>query len=89
MLASAFYATHPGPQRAFARATAQHRRLGHKLSMGLSPAQVARLEGMGTAEVETLLADPGFASLAEGYRALHAMSEDEQRRILTQLPVTS
>jgi hypothetical protein len=35
--------------------------------------------------VEALLADPDFASLAEGYRALHAMSEEEQRRILTQL----
>jgi hypothetical protein len=85
MLASASYATRRGLQRPFARVTARDRRLGHKLSMGLSPAQVARLEGMGTAEVETLLADPGFASLAEGYRALHAMSEDEQRRILTQL----
>ncbi len=85
MLATAHYATRKGLTRPFARATARDRRLGHKLSVGLSPAQVARLEGMGTAEVETLLADPGFASLAEGYRALHTMSEDEQRRILTQL----
>jgi hypothetical protein len=59
--------------------------MGQKLSLGLTPAQVARLEGLGTFEVETLLADPDFASLAEGYRALHAMPEDEQRRILSQL----
>ena len=85
MLASASYATRKGLNRPFARATAQYRRMGHKLSMGLTPAQVARLEGLAAAEVETLLADPDFASLAEGYRALHAMSEEEQRRILTQL----
>ncbi len=36
MLASASYATRKGLQRPFARATAQHRHLGHKLSMGLS-----------------------------------------------------
>jgi hypothetical protein len=59
--------------------------MGQKLSIGLTAAQVARLEGLGTPEVETLLKEPGFASLGEGYRALHAMSEDEQRRILTQL----
>jgi hypothetical protein len=53
--------------------------------MGLTAAQVARLEGLGTPEVETLLKDPDFAALAEGYRALHAMAEDEHRRILTQL----
>jgi hypothetical protein len=85
MLASAHYATRKGLNRPFARVTAQSRRMGHKLSMGLTPAQVARLEGMATAEVETLLADPEFAGLAEGYRALHAMPEEEQRRILTQL----
>ncbi len=85
MLASASYATRKGLNRPFARATARERRLGQKLSMGLTPAQVARLENMGTAEVETLLADPDFASLAEGYRALRAMTEEEQRRILTQL----
>ncbi len=85
MLASASYATRKGLNRPFARPTAQSRRMGHKLSMGLTPAQVARLEGLPAAEVESLLADPDFASLAEGYRALHAMSEEEQRRILTQL----
>jgi hypothetical protein len=85
MLASASYATRKGLNRPFARPTAQSRRMGHKLSMGLTPAQVARLEGLPAAEVESLLTDPDFASLAEGYRALHAMSEEEQRRILTQL----
>jgi hypothetical protein len=85
MLASASYATRKGLNRPFARATARDRRMGQKLSMGLTPKQVARLENMGTAEVETLLADPDFASLAEGYRALHAMPGEEQRRILTQL----
>jgi hypothetical protein len=85
MLASAHYATRKGLQRPFARATAQQRRMGHKLSIGLTPKQVARLEGMGAAEVENLLADRDFASLAEGYRALHAMPEEEQRRILTSL----
>ena len=85
MLASASYANRKGLNRPFARPTAQSRRMGHKLSMGLTPAQVARLEGLPAAEVESLLADPDFASLAEGYRALHAMSEEEQRRILTQL----
>jgi hypothetical protein len=85
MLASAHYATRKGLNRPFARPTAQSRRMGHKLSMGLTPAQVARLEGLPAAEVESLLADPEFAGLAEGYRALHAMPEEEQRRILTQL----
>ena len=59
--------------------------MGHKLSMGLTPAQVARLEGMAAAEVETLVAEPDFKALVDGYRALHAMPEEEQRRILTQL----
>src|SRR5215213_10246731 len=85
MLASASYATRKGLKRPFARPTAQSRRMGHKLSMGLTPAQVARLEGLPAAEVEALLADPDFASLAEGYRVLHAMPQEEQRRILTQL----
>jgi hypothetical protein len=40
---------------------------------------------MGAGEVETLVAEPEFKALVEGYRALHAMPEDEQRRILTQL----
>jgi hypothetical protein len=35
--------------------------MGLKLSMGLSAAQVARLEGIATAEFEALLADPDFA----------------------------
>ena len=43
MLASAHYATRKGLNRPFARPTAQSRRMGHKLSMGLTPAQVARL----------------------------------------------
>ena len=85
MLATAHYATRKGLNRPFARVTARDRRMGQKLSMGLTPKQVARLEGMKAAEIESLLADPDFASLAEGYRALHAMPEDEQRRILTQL----
>src|SRR3712207_2111266 len=85
MLATAHYATRRGLTRPFARATAQHRRMGQKLSLGLSPAQVARLEGMGAAELDTLLADQSFAELAQGYRALHAMPEEEQRRILTSL----
>jgi hypothetical protein len=84
-LASAHYATRKGLNRPFARVTARDRRMGHKLSIGLTPKQVARLEGMGAAEVEILLADQSFAALAEGYRALHAMPEEEQRRILTQL----
>src|SRR5215210_7362944 len=85
MLATAHYATRKGLNRPFARVTARDRRMGQKLSMGLTPAQVARREGMGAAEVETLVAEPDFKALVEGYRALHAMSEDEQRRILTQL----
>jgi hypothetical protein len=79
MLATASYATRKGLNRPFARVTARDRRLGQKLSMGLTPAQVARLEGMGAAEVETLVAEPDFKALVEGYRALHAMPEDEQR----------
>jgi hypothetical protein len=85
MLATASYATRKGLNRPFARVTARDRRMGQKLSMGLTPAQVARLEGMGAAEVENLVAEPDFKALVEGYRALHAMSDDEQRRILTQL----
>ena len=53
--------------------------------MGLTPAQVARLEGMASADVETLVAEPDFKALIDGYNTLHAMPEDEQRRILTQL----
>jgi hypothetical protein len=85
MLATAHYATRKGPNRPFARVTAQHRRLGQKLSMGLTPKQVARLEGMASAEVETLVAEPEFKALIDGYNTLRAMPEDEQRRILTQL----
>jgi len=40
---------------------------------------------MASAEVETLVAEPEFKALINGYRALHAMPDDEQRRILTQL----
>ena len=84
-LATAHYATRKGLNRPFARVTAQHRRLGQKLSMGLTPRQVARLEGMVPADVESLVAEPEFKALIDGYNTLHAMPEDEQRRILTQL----
>ena len=40
---------------------------------------------MAPADVETLVAEPEFKALVDGYHALHAMPEDEQRRILTQL----
>jgi hypothetical protein len=85
MLATAHYATRKGLNRPFARITARDRRMGQKLSMGLTPKQVARLEGMASADVETLVAEPEFKALIEGYNTLHAMPEDEQRRILTQL----
>jgi hypothetical protein len=85
MLATAHYATRKVLNRPFARVTARDRRMGQKLSMGLTPAQVARLEGMASTDVETLVAQPDFKALIDGYRALHAMPEDEQRRILTQL----
>ncbi len=84
-LATASYATRRGLTRPFARKTAQHRRLGQKLAIGLTPAQVARLEGLAPQTVETLLAEPGFSALVQGYKALDAMPEEEQRRILTQL----
>jgi len=63
MLATAHYATRKGLNRPFARVTARDRRMGQKLSMGLSPAQVARLEGMASADVETLVAEPSFKAL--------------------------
>ena len=85
MLATAHYATRKGLNRPFARVTARDRRMGQKLSMGLTPAQVARLEGLASADVETLVAEPEFKALIDGYNTLHAMPEDEQRRILTQL----
>ena len=85
MLATAHYATRKGLNRPFARVTARDRRMGHKLSMGLTPKQVARLEGMVPADVESLVAEPEFKALIDGYNTLHAMPEDEQRRILTQL----
>jgi hypothetical protein len=85
MLATAQYATRKGLNRPFARVTARDRRMGQKLSMGLTPKQVARLEGMVPADVETLVAEPDFKALIDGYNTLHAMPEDEQRRILTQL----
>ncbi len=85
MLATAHYATRKGLNRPFARVTARDRRMGQKLSMGLTPKQVARLEGMASADVETLVAEPEFKALIDGYNTLHAMPEDEQRRILTQL----
>jgi hypothetical protein len=34
--------------------------MGHKLALGLTPKQVARLEGMAPADVETLVAEPEF-----------------------------
>ena len=85
MLATAHYATRKGLNRPFARVTARDRRMGQKLSMGLTPKQVARLEGMASADVESLVAEPEFKALIDGYNTLHAMPEDEQRRILTQL----
>jgi hypothetical protein len=85
MLATAHYATRKGLNRPFARVTARDRRMGQKLSMGLTPKQVARLEGMVPADVETLVAEPEFKALVDGYNTLHAMPEEEQRRILTQL----
>jgi hypothetical protein len=85
MLATAHYPTRKGLNRPFARVTARDRRMGQKLSMGLTPKQVARLEGMVPADVETLIAEPEFKALIDGYTTLHAMPEDEQRRILTQL----
>ena len=85
MLATAHYATRKGLNRPFARVTARDRRMGQKLSMGLTPKQVARLEGMAPTDVETLIAEPEFKALIDGYNTLHAMPEDEQRRILTQL----
>jgi hypothetical protein len=85
MLATAHYATRKGLNRPFARVTARDRRMGQKLSMGLTPRQVAHLEGMAPAEVETLVAEPEFKALIDGYNTLNAMPEDEQRRILTQL----
>ena len=85
MLATAHYATRKGLNRPFARVTARDRRMGQKLSMGLTPKQVARLEGMASADVESLVAEPEFKALVDGYNTLHAMPEEEQRRILTQL----
>jgi hypothetical protein len=85
MLATASYATRKGLNRPFARVTARDRRMGQKLSMGLTPKQVARLEGMAPTDVEALVAEPEFKALIDGYNTLHAMPEDEQRRILTQL----
>src|SRR6188474_1924506 len=82
MLATAHYATRKGLNRPFARVTARDRRMGQKLSMGLTPAQVARLEGMVPADVETLVAEPEFKALIDGYNTLHAMPEDEQRRTM-------
>jgi hypothetical protein len=85
MLATAHYATRKGLNRPFARVTARDRRMGQKLSMGLTPKQVARLEGMVPADIETFIAQPDFKALVDGYNTLHAMPEDKQRRILTQL----
>jgi hypothetical protein len=85
MLATAHYATRKGLNRPFVRVTARDRRMGQKLSMGLTPTQVARLEGLASADVESLVAEPEFKALIDGYTTLHAMREDEQRRILTQL----
>src|SRR5215207_9623163 len=85
MLATAHYAIRKGLNRPFARVTARDRRMGHKLSMGLTPKQVAQLEGMVPADVESLVAEPEFKALIDGYNTLYAMPEDEQRRILTQL----
>ena len=76
MLASAHYATRKGLNRPFARVTARDRRIGHKLSIGLTPAQAARLEGLAAADVETLVAEPDFKALVDGYNTLHAMPED-------------
>jgi hypothetical protein len=54
-------------------------------NVGITPTQVARLEGLASADVETLVAEPDFKALVDGYNTLHAMPEEEQRRILTQL----
>ena len=59
MLATAHYATRKGLNRLFARVTARDRRMGQKLSMGLTPTQVARLKGMVPADVR-----PSWPSLS-------------------------
>lgn len=74
-----------GNLRPFARAYARERRLGRRLAFGLTPAQAARVEGIEAAEVERLLADPGFAGLVDEYRALDALPDEERRRVLTNL----
>lgn len=61
------------------------RRLGYRLASGLTPAQAARAEGLPEAEVEGLLAEPGFAALVEAYRELEARPAEEARRRLVSL----
>jgi hypothetical protein len=88
-------AVHPAPRasrpsaprgglRPFARVTARHRRLGRRLAAGLTPAQVARAEGVPEAEIAALLAETDLAELADDYRALSELPEAEARkRLLT------
>ena len=84
MLASAHYATRKGLNRPFARVTA-HSAASATSSPSASRPRRRPLEGMAAADVETLVAEPDFKALVDGYNTLHAMPEEEQRRILTQL----
>lgn len=72
-------------RRAIARATRPHRRLGRLIADGLSPAQAARVEGIGETELAGLLAEPGFARLVEAYRAFDGLPEEARRERLVRL----
>lgn len=72
-------------RRAIARATRPRRRLGRLIADGLTPAQAARVEGIGEAELVGLLAEPGFARLVEAYRAFDALPEEARRERLVRL----
>jgi hypothetical protein len=57
-------------------------RLARRLAAGLTPAEVAEVEGATQEEIETFVADHEFSELVAHYRAVRALPMAEQERLL-------
>ena len=56
-------------------------RLARRLAAGLTPAEIAEVEGATQEEIEALVADHAFSSLVTRYRAVRELPFDEQERL--------
>ena len=58
-------------------------RLARRLAGGMTPAEVARIEGTSEAEILSLLEDERFADLVDYHREERELPEDERERLLS------